>query len=182
MYIIFKKLVACTNLLACVHFPSHSSIVHAVINHFLWIQRSEKLSHTKTWWVSRAKYWWSVYQTFWNGHLSSLIDKHPVTKGLATWDYLVPVTVLSANYLDSQYTQLFFSLLLQHNDFADLLSLFGTAVVSYERSPFLRKIIMPASSMHRTFLQIHLLSPFIIARKRTVDDQSVILWLHKNEQ
>ena len=57
--IVFKKLVAYRNLLACVHFPSHASIVHTVINHFLWVKRSEKLSRTKTPWVSRTNCWTS---------------------------------------------------------------------------------------------------------------------------
>ena len=43
MYIVFKKLlVAYTNLLACIRFPLHASIVHPVINHCLRVQISEK--------------------------------------------------------------------------------------------------------------------------------------------
>ena len=76
-------------LLACVRFPSHTSNVYAAINHFMWVQRSDKLSRTKSWLVSRTKCWLSVHQTFHNRHLSSLIDKCPVMKGLAMRDYLL---------------------------------------------------------------------------------------------
>ena len=47
-----------------------------------------------------------------------------------------------ANYLDSQYTQLFFSLSIQHKDFVHLLPLFDTIVFSFKRSPFLHKNVM----------------------------------------
>ena len=98
--------------------------------------------------------------------------------GLATRGYLAPVIVHLANYLDSQYIELFFSLSLQHNDIAHLLPLFGTAVcksiaIYSERGPFLHKVIMLASSMYGSLLQIHPLSSFMIAQKQTVDDQSV---------
>ena len=43
MCIVFNKLlVAYTNLLTCINFPLHASIVHAVINHCLRVQISEK--------------------------------------------------------------------------------------------------------------------------------------------
>ena len=50
-----------------------TTILKTVIYHFLWDQRSQKLLHTKTRWVSRTKCWQSVYQTFWMGTYNLLL-------------------------------------------------------------------------------------------------------------
>ena len=81
------------------------------------------------------------------------------------------------NYLDFQYTQQFFSLSLQHNDFAHscFLSLALYVAFSYERSPLLHNIKMLAPDTELYFTEIHALSPFMTAQKQIVDDQSVKL-------
>ena len=69
------------------------------------------------------------------------------------------------NYLDSQCTQLFFSLSLQHNDLL-ICFLFGITVFSYERSSFWHIIIRLAPCTELYFKYIHCHH----------------LWLHENKQ
>ena len=82
-----------------------------------------------------------------------------------------------ANYLDFQYTQQFFSLSLQYNDFAHscFLSLASYIAFSYERSPLSHNIKMLAPRTELYFNEIHALSRFMTARKQIVDDQSIKL-------
>ena len=58
-----------------------------IINHLFQLQRSGKLSLTPSQVRDRTKCIRSFHQTLQNGRLQSLIDKCPVTKGLATQDY-----------------------------------------------------------------------------------------------
>ena len=78
-----------------------------------------------------------------------------------------------ANYLDSQYTQLFFSLLLQHNNFAHLLPLFGIVVFPMKgvRNPFMHKIVMLA--VHVWNSTANTFTVTIYDCTKTVDDQFI---------
>ena len=83
------------------------------------------------------------------------------------------------------YTQLFFSLLLQHTDFVHLLPLFGIIVLSLLYYPT-RDLHSPMKGVHScikrdgpqvhgSLLHLYPQSPYIIVRNNNRDDQSVKL-------